>query len=58
MNTATNTELLHISVLYSPAPRVVHERLLRLSAGSTVAQAVDAAGSAEHALLALAGQAA
>ena len=44
MNTATNTELLHISVLYSPAPRVVHERLLRLPAGSTVAQAVDASG--------------
>ena len=44
MNTPSDTPLLHISVLYSPAPRVVHERLLRLSQGCTVAQAVDASG--------------
>jgi putative ubiquitin-RnfH superfamily antitoxin RatB of RatAB toxin-antitoxin module len=44
MSTTASTTLLHISVLYSPAPRVVHERLLRLPQGSTVADAVDASG--------------
>lgn len=44
MNTTPDAQLLHISVLYSPAPRVVHERLLTLPQGSTVAQAVDASG--------------
>ncbi len=32
---------LHITVMYSPAPRVVHERVLALSAGVTVVQALQ-----------------
>lgn len=44
MSTTSNATILHISVLYSPAPRVVHERLLSLPEGSTVAHAVDASG--------------
>lgn len=44
MSTTPKATALHISVLYSPAPRVVHERLLSLPEGSTVATAVDASG--------------
>ena len=35
---------IHITVMYSPAPRVVHERLLSLSAGVTVMQALQQSG--------------
>ena len=35
---------LHITVMYSPAPRVVHERVLALSAGVTVVQALKQSG--------------
>ncbi len=44
MSNASNDTMLRISVLYSPAPRVVHERLLSLPHGSTVEQAIDASG--------------
>jgi uncharacterized protein len=33
-----------ITVMYSPAPRVVHERVLSLSAGTTVLQALQQSG--------------
>lgn len=35
---------LQITVMYSPAPRVVHERVLPLSAGVTVMQALQQSG--------------
>jgi uncharacterized protein len=35
---------LAITVMYSPAPRVVHERVLPLSAGTTVLQALQQSG--------------
>jgi putative ubiquitin-RnfH superfamily antitoxin RatB of RatAB toxin-antitoxin module len=35
---------IHITVMYSPAPRVVHERVLPLSAGVTVMQALQQSG--------------
>jgi uncharacterized protein len=35
---------LAITVMYSPAPRVVHERVLPLSAGATVLQALQQSG--------------
>jgi putative ubiquitin-RnfH superfamily antitoxin RatB of RatAB toxin-antitoxin module len=38
------TDVLHITVVVSPAPRVVHERQLTLPAGSTVQQALQASG--------------
>lgn len=38
------TAFLHIGVMVSPAPRVVHERQLTLPAGSTVQQALQASG--------------
>ena len=34
----------HITVMYSPAPRVVHERVLPLSTGTTVMQALAQSG--------------
>ena len=34
----------HITVMYSPAPRVVHERELQLSANTTVMQALQQCG--------------
>jgi len=34
----------NITVMYSPAPRVVHERVLQLSAGVTVMQALQQSG--------------
>jgi putative ubiquitin-RnfH superfamily antitoxin RatB of RatAB toxin-antitoxin module len=34
----------HITVMYSPAPRVVHERVLPFSAGVTVMQALQQSG--------------
>jgi putative ubiquitin-RnfH superfamily antitoxin RatB of RatAB toxin-antitoxin module len=34
----------HITLMYSPAPRVVHERLLELKAGVTVKQAIEQSG--------------
>jgi putative ubiquitin-RnfH superfamily antitoxin RatB of RatAB toxin-antitoxin module len=40
MSTATA----HITVMYSPAPRVVHERVLPFSAGVTVMQALQQSG--------------
>ena len=39
-----DTDVLHIAVVVSPAPRVVHERQLTLPAGSTVQQALQASG--------------
>ena len=33
-----------ITVMYSPAPRVVHERVLQLTAGVTVKQAIEQSG--------------
>jgi putative ubiquitin-RnfH superfamily antitoxin RatB of RatAB toxin-antitoxin module len=35
---------LTITVIYSPAPRVVHERILQLSSGVTVMQALQQSG--------------
>lgn len=35
---------IHITVMYSPAPRVVHERVLPLSVGTTVMQALQQSG--------------
>ena len=35
---------IHITVMYSPAPRVVHERVLPMSEGSTVMQALQQSG--------------
>jgi uncharacterized protein len=35
---------IHITVMYSPAPCVVHERVLPLSAGVTVVQALQQSG--------------
>lgn len=35
---------IHITVMYSPAPRVVHERVLPFSAGVTVMQALQQSG--------------
>jgi putative ubiquitin-RnfH superfamily antitoxin RatB of RatAB toxin-antitoxin module len=34
----------HITLMYSPAPRVVHERLLELTTGVTVKQAIEQSG--------------
>lgn len=39
---------LHVSVVFSPAPRKVHEWSLELPAGSTVWQALQASGLAQH----------
>lgn len=39
---------LHVSVVFSPAPRTVHEWALVLPAGSTVWQALQASGLAQH----------
>ena len=33
-----------ITVMYSPAPRVVHERVIQLTAGVTVKQAIEQSG--------------
>ena len=38
------TSSVNITVMYSPAPRVVHERLLPLSSGVTVMQALQQSG--------------
>ena len=38
------TSSVNITVMYSPAPRVVHERLLPLSSGLTVMQALQQSG--------------
>ena len=38
------TAVLHLGVMVSPAPRVVHERQLTLPVGSTVQQALQASG--------------
>ena len=35
---------IHITVMYSPAPRVVHERVVPLSVGTTVMQALQQSG--------------
>ena len=42
MNTANTT--IHITLMYAPAPRVVHERVLSLAAGVTVWQALQQSG--------------
>jgi len=39
-----NDTRIHITVMYSPAPRVVHERVLPLSVGTTVMQALQQSG--------------
>ena len=44
MNVKTGAADLHITVMYSPAPRVVHERVLALSMGTTVRQALELCG--------------
>lgn len=36
--------IINITVMYSPAPRVVHERVLQLVAGTTVLQALQRSG--------------
>ena len=41
---STHDTSIHITVMYSPAPRVVHERELPLSAGTTVMQALQQSG--------------
>ena len=43
-HSTTQTGVLNISVMVSPAPRVVHERHISLAAGSTVQQALAASG--------------
>jgi len=42
VNTANTT--VHITLMYSPAPRVVHERVLSLAASVTVLQALQQSG--------------
>jgi putative ubiquitin-RnfH superfamily antitoxin RatB of RatAB toxin-antitoxin module len=37
-----------ITVMYSPAPRVVHEKTLPLTEGMTVLQAIEASGFPHH----------
>ena len=44
MIATTSLAHLHITVMYSPAPRVVHERVLPLSTGTTVMQALAQSG--------------
>ena len=44
MSTDSVNSTVHITVMYSPAPRVVHERMLPLSAGVTVMQALQQSG--------------
>ncbi len=41
---ATHTEVLHVTLVYSPAPRQIKQHELRLTKGSTVAQAVEQSG--------------
>ena len=41
---SNDTGTANITVMYSPAPRVVHERVLPLSAGVTVMQALQQSG--------------
>ena len=41
---STHDTPIHITVMYSPAARVVHERVLPLSAGVTVMQALQQCG--------------
>ena len=41
---ATNTEVLHVTLVYSPAPRQVTQHELRLTKGTTVAQAIEQSG--------------
>jgi putative ubiquitin-RnfH superfamily antitoxin RatB of RatAB toxin-antitoxin module len=43
-DTATNTEVLHVTLVYSPAPRQVKQLELRLPKGTTVAQAIEHSG--------------
>jgi len=40
----SQTSTLNITVMYSPAPRVMHERIVLLDAGGTVMQAVHQSG--------------
>ena len=41
---ATNTEVLHVALVYSPAPREVKQHELQLPKGTTVAQAIEQSG--------------
>ena len=41
---ATPTEVLHVTLVYSPAPREVKLHELRLPKGTTVAQAIEQSG--------------
>jgi putative ubiquitin-RnfH superfamily antitoxin RatB of RatAB toxin-antitoxin module len=41
---ATPTEVLHVTLVYSPAPRQVKQHELQVSKGTTVAQAIEQSG--------------
>ncbi len=41
---ATNTEVLHVTLVYSPAPRQVKQHELQVPKGTTVAQAIEQSG--------------
>jgi putative ubiquitin-RnfH superfamily antitoxin RatB of RatAB toxin-antitoxin module len=41
---ATPTDVLHVTLVYSPAPRQVTQHELRLPKGTTVAQAIEQSG--------------
>ena len=41
---ATPTDVLHVTLVYSPAPRQVKQHELRLLKGTTVAQAIEQSG--------------
>ena len=48
MTESQSSEKIHVTVVYSPRARVVHEVLLHLKPGSTLAQAVSASGLLEQ----------
>ena len=48
MTESPSSKKFHVTVVYSPRARVVHEVLLQLPPGSTVAQAVSASGLLEQ----------
>ena len=48
MTGSQSSEKIHVTVVYSPRARVVHEVLLQLPISSTLAQAVSASGLLEQ----------
>jgi putative ubiquitin-RnfH superfamily antitoxin RatB of RatAB toxin-antitoxin module len=41
---ATSTDVLHVTLVYSPAPREVKQHELQVTKGTTVAQAIEQSG--------------